>query len=98
MPTLRPYSIRLARGTLLMLHPPTTSVRYARMERFIDIESIGLLCAGVFMATIGWLGREVSISIAGIISLFTGGCSWIMRRFLLQRRRKQTPGMIFISD
>jgi hypothetical protein len=82
----------------MMFHSSVAWERYARMERLMDVESIGVLCAGAMIGAAGWLGREMEVVIAGAVIFIAGVITWSYRRVRLFRRRRETPKMILVSE
>lgn len=98
MHTHEPYSTRLARGTLLMIHSPTVGVRYAHLRRLIALESAGIAGVGLLAASLGWLGREPVVLLAGLLAVVTAAFSWIIRSARILYRHRRTPTMLLISE
>lgn len=98
MDTYEPYSARLARGTLLMIHSPTVGVRYAYLRRLIAIESAGIVGVALLAASLGWLGREPVVLLAGLLAAAAGILSGVIRSVRLLYRHRHTPSMLLISE
>jgi hypothetical protein len=81
-----------------MFHPSTTWIRYARIERVMDTESTGVLCAGAAVMLAGMVREESLLLMLGIAIFITGFTTWTIRRYALLRRRGETPRMVFVSD
>lgn len=94
----RPYSARLARGTLLMLHGPLMSSRYMHLGHSVTVESLGVIGAGTSVAFAGWFVDIFAIWLVGTLALVGGLAGWMARRTRLMFRRRRTPGMVFVSE
>ncbi len=98
MHTHEPYSTRLARGTLLMIHSPTVGVRYAYLRRLIAFESAGMVGVALLAASLGWLGREPVVLLGGLLVAATAIISWVIRSVRVLYRHRRTPTMLLVSE
>lgn len=97
MGIIRPYSVHLARGTLLMLHSPAVSGRYAHMRRGIITESVCMAATGFIVMLTGFRADLPAAVPAGLMIMVMAAVTLCVRSLRLRYRRSHTPGMIFVA-
>ncbi len=98
MEILRPYSSRLTRGTLLLIHSPALRLRYARIRRGITVDAVSLVASGIVVALAGWIGNAPAAIAAGMVTSLAAICLWGIRTGQIRFRERNTPAMLFVAE